>query len=556
MEAKQLDPIKEHKKLEGSRSFKETYNLYDVPRQNEKFKLGMQWDSINSKNLKKNVYNFIGRIMAIKNASILANELGMIRTAPPEDDDNERVQSAVSSFNLADKRNWERLGMDAMNEQLVDDASMSGLGVSYWYWDDELIQGNTYKSIGDIAGELVDMTDLYVANPQQIDVQKQPWCKITRDMTVQEAKDYAKKKGVSDADIEMIKPDEEEIAYRGYAQERDNQNTDKEDQLTTLMINFEMRDGQVVKSECFKRVIVEEWKELDLTCYPIAIMPYKPRKNFIYGEAEATRYLENQVTANMQISMRHKHAALMAVPKVVYNKAVTKSFSNAIGSINGVNLPPGTTLDSVIKFVQPAAMTLDVDKSVEDAINRSMDLAGVNQNLQGAARPENAAALLTQIKQAAVPIEAYKRRLYHYIQDVSKIWLEFYTTKYNMTRALKDEEGEVIQFTGTEFADINMDTNTDVGPSTQWSEITSFQMMMDMWNAEIITDPKQVIERLPQNSLLMQNDLIDEVKTKELLSQIYALMVGPENAEQLMAMPPEEQMAMVQQMMQPQQPMV
>jgi hypothetical protein len=54
----------------------------------------------------------------------------------------------------------------------------------------------------------------------------------------------------------------------------------------------------------------------------------------------------------------------------------------------------------------------------------------------------------------------------------------------------------------------------------------------------------------------MQNDLIDDVKTKELLSQIYALMVGPENAEQLMAMPPEEQMAMVQQMMQPQQPMV
>lgn len=547
---KKLDPVAEYKKLTGGRNFKTSNNLYAQARENEEFVTGIQWKGINSKNLRQTVYNFVGYDNAIKNASILANELAMVRTADSIDDDNEVVQKCLECFNLADRKNWERVGMDAMNEEMVYNASLEGLGVSYWYWDDKVKGSNTYAVDGDINGQIVDSINLYVANPFQTDIQKQPWNKITVDMTVAELKQYAKDKGVDEAKVNQILPDEQEIAYRAWEKSDYEQDNDKQDQLATLVINFKKVDGQIYKSESTKDIAIEEWKDIDMTIYPIAIMPYKPRKSFIYGEAGMTRQLENQRAANLQAAARHKHALLMAIPKVVVNENVIGSFSPAIGSVNKVKLPPNVPLSNAINFVQPAAMTIDVDKSINDAIERTMDLDGVNQNLQGAARPENAAALLTQIKQASVPLDPYRKRLYKYIEDVGKIWEEFYKTKYNTTRKMKDDDGKVLDFVGSDFKDINVSIVTDVGPSTQWSEITSFQMLMDLWDRRIITKPNQVLERLPENSINKQSELIsDNVSEEVIMSLVQALGLPEDLTSELMNMDNSEKLEVIKGML-------
>jgi len=543
-----LDAVAEYKKLTNSRNFKTANNLYAQARTNEKFDTGIQWDGISSKNLRKTTYNFVGQTNGIKNASILANELATNRTADSIDDDNEHVQEALEAYNMADAKNWERLKMDAMNEQLVFNGSIEGLGVSYWYWDNDIKTGNTFVVQGDIDGQLVDSVNLYVANPQQVDIQKQPWNKITIDMTVSELRAYAEKKGVSKEDAATIMADEQEIAYRAFEKADYEQDNDSTDQLSTLVVNFKKVDGKMYKSESTKDMLIEDWKDIDMTLYPISIFPYKPRKSFIYGEAGMTRYIENQIAANIQMAARTKHALLMAIPKIIVNESVTGSFSPAIGSVNKVKLPPGSNINtSAIAFLQPTAMSSDVDKSVEDNITRTQDLDGVNQNIQGAARPENAAALLTQIKQAAIPLESYKRRLYKYIEDTLLIWQEFYKTKYNMTRKYKTDDGEDMEFVGTDYADVLMNVTIDVGPSTQWSEITSFQMLLDLWDRNIIKHPQQVLTRLPKNSITKQNELIEDDKTEQLIMMmIQALGMPPELQEEFAQMETEEKVEMIQ----------
>lgn len=532
-----LIPSKEHKKLQDAQNFKTANNLYAQARENEKMSTGIQWDGVNSKNLKKTTYNFIGQTQGIKNSSILANVLSMQRTADAIDKDNEQVQAAIKAFTLADQKNWERVRMDDMNEQIVYDGSLQGLGVSYWYWDDKIKTGNTHLVEGDINGQLVDSINFYVANPQEVDVQKQPWCKITIDMTVAELRAYAESKGVPKDKAETIMADEQERAYRAWDKSDYDSNQPQEDQIATLIVNFEKKDGKVYKSETTKDIVVEDWIDIDMTLFPIALYTYKIRKGFIYGEAEMTRYIENQKVANIQVAARHLHALLLAVPKVVVNENMTGSFNNTIGAVNKVKVPPGSNISSAISFVQPSSMTVDVDKSVDDSIERTQQLAGVGQTLQATARPENAAALLTQIKQANVPIESYKRRLHKYVEDVGLIWLEFYKTKYNVTRKLADEEGEAVEFTGTDFKDVIMNTATDVGPSTQWSEITSFQMLMDLWDRQIISNPNQVISRLPENSIKNQDELVSEIETEETMQMLAQFIFqGLKNGEELMAM--------------------
>ena len=549
---KKIVAADEYKQLQNAREYKTANNLYSIAKQNEKFDVGIQWDGINSKNLRRTTYNFVGQTNGIKNASILANELAMQRTADSIDDDNEHVQNAIKGFNLADAKNWERLKLDSMNEQFVYNASIEGLGVSYWYWDNEIMTGNTFVIQGDIDGQLVDSINLYVGNPSQVDIQKQPWIKITIDMTVSELREYAKVRGVSEGSLKKISADGTD--YRAFDKADSKQSGDDTDRLTTLIVHLKKVDGMVMKAESSQDVVIEEWKDIDMTIYPVAIMPYKPRKSFIYGEAGMTRYIDNQIAANIQIAARHKHALLMAIPKVVINENVTGSFSNAIGSVNKVKLPPGTPLNTAMAFVQPTAMTGDVDKSIDDAITRTQDLDGVNQNIQGAARPENAAALLTQIKQASIPIETYKRRLYKYIEDVALIWEEFYKTKYNMLRRFKDEENEEVDFTGVEFADVTITTKIDVGPSTQWSEITSFQMLMDLWDRQIIKRSNQILERLPVNSITKQDELIEENRTEELITMmLQAMGMPPELQAEFTEMETDEKIEIIQGMVQPMQ---
>jgi len=555
-----LVPTTEYKKLQDAQNFKTANSLYAIARENEKFETGIHWDGINSRNLKHTTYNFINQIVSIKSASILANELSMQRTSDAVDKEDEHVQDAIKAFNLADQKNWERLDMDAMNEQIVYDGSIQGLGVSYWYWDKDIVTGNKHKVIGDINGQLVDSINYYVANPSEVDAQKQPWCKIVIYMTVNELREYAIKKGVSKEQAEMIAPDEQEKVYRAFEKNDTETTQPKGDQIAQLLINFEKREGKVYKSESTKAIKIEEWKDIEMTRYPIAIYPYKTRKSFIYAEAEMTRYIQNQVVANLQMSMRHLSVALMAIPRVVVNENMTGTFSNAVGAVHKARIPAMGSLDNVIKYVQPASIPTDLDKSVDDAVERTQQLAGVGQTLQATARPENAAALLTQIKQANVPIESYKRRLYKYIEDVAEIWLEFYKTKYNMTRMLADKEEEVVEFTGTDFADVYMTTATDVGPSTQWSEITSMQALMDLWDRQIISNPDQVISRLPENLIKNQDELVSEIQTEEELNMLMQFIFqGLDNAEELMQMFDEADMEGKQEMLQammPQQPEV
>ena len=524
-----VSATEEWKKLQVARDYKTANNLFEQSRINEKEYIGDQYEGINTKRMRKTVYNFLGQTTDVKVSAILANEITVQRTANDIDMKDPLVKAAVEAFQHFDKVNWERLDMDTMNEDCVMDGAISNLGVSYWYWDEEIQRGNTHQTSGDFDGKLVNMVDFYVANPTQVDVQQQPWIKIVIRMTVKELREYAKTKGVSEEKIQMITADEDERAYAGFEKFRYEQDeTNTNDSLASLVINLKKEDKKVIHSSTAQSVEIEDWNDIDKKLYPVAIFPYKKRKNFIYAEAEFTRYIENQKIANIQQAARHHHALLMAIPKLLWNKKMIGSFSSTIGSINPVDVPAGSNIANAMSFVQPTAMSGDVDKSIDESINRTQKLAGVNDNILGAAKAENAAALITQIKQASTPYDPYKRRYYKYVKDVMLIWEDFYKSEYSLIRVYEDpneevkegEEKKAIQVTGTDYKDINIVTNIDIGPSTQWGEVTSLALLMQLWDKGIVTDPNDIISRLPDNSIKNQKELLDKQDMKEVFNML------------------------------------
>lgn len=522
-EKKKQDPQAIWKDYENGKNYKSGENLYNIIARNERFYAGDQFKGIKDNILNPVTLNFLEQLVDVKVSTIMANQITIHRRPDELSEKNPIVEKAAKVFQESDKKNWERLKMDSMNEEGLLDAALSGLLVSYWYWDEDLISGNGFKIKGDFCGELIDSINLYVSNPNETDIQKQDWLILSFRKSVKQVKELAKKYGKSDVEIEMIKGDED-FVYEGFDKAQNEQDSSKH-QNTTMLLKLWKDTGtkKIMFCKAVKELtIVEETTELSR--YPVAIMPWKLRKRFIYGNAEITNIISNQQHVNKLESMRQLNAQLFAIPKVGFNKNMISGITNQVGAVHPVNAEPGTDISKAIHYWQPTQMTLDVDKAIESTITKTREFKGINENVIGAEKPDNYSAILAQQRAAGVPLETIKRRFYQYIEDVALIWLDFYKNKYKLTRRIvvEDEENldpngepikEAMDFTGIDYADIDLKTAIDVGASTQYSEIISMQVLDNLLDKQRI-DILQYLERYPKNIIPQQQKLIDELKQR------------------------------------------
>ena len=266
-------------------------------------------------------------------------------------------------------------------------------------------------------------------------------------------------------------------------------------------------------------------------------MNWHKRKKFIYGTSPLTEIISNQIVANQTSAMRHLHAKLMSIPKVGYNKSMVSGFSNAIGSVMQLNVPPNANISNAIHYFQPAPISFDFDKSINQSIDMTKTMMGANQNTLGESNPENFKAIVAQQKASGIPLETIKRQFYQYLEDVANIWLDFYKNYYNITRQIliENDKGmkEIVSFNGEQIKDLFLNTKVEVGASTHWSELLQIETLNAMWEMGIIKNPVQYLERLPNNLIPNKDKLIDDLKSEDEKQQVFYMLLE----EYLMSQP-------------------
>lgn len=526
--------------------------------------IGDQWKGMNSQNLPKTTYNFIGQVSNTQVSAVMSQQITINRVADELSKNDEKVNKASKIFTKLDALNWERCKMDALNEDVIMDAFLSGMGASFWYWDEDIITGNSFLTKGDFCGELLDSVNIYVSNPNELDIQKQDWIIISVRKTLQQVREIAKSYGVNQEQLELISSDETAI-YEAYDKAQNEQESSKyNSNQTTLNIKLWKENKKVMCCKSTSNVMIRKPSSIELERYPIAILNWHKRKRFIYGSSPITSIVPNQKVVNIQAAMRHLHAQLMAIPKVAINKQMVSGFTNTVGGISYVDAPPGTDVASAIRFIQPTQMTIDVDKSIDDGINRTKDLMGANQAALGESNPENFRAIMAQQKAAGVPLESVGRRYKQYVEDVALIWLDFYKNKYKLARkiVLENENKEEFEetYTGTDMKDVYLQTKIDVGASTQWSELLQIDANDNLWEKGILKDPVMYLENMPDNIIPNKQKMIDRLKEEQELAKtiptepvddqaMFEEMLSsmtPEQQRAFMQLPPEEQHALVE----------
>lgn len=578
--------------------------IHDQARINERFFVGDQWHGVNAGNEKPLTRrNIIKRIGEYKMATIGSAPIAVNYSAEgvPDTSDIEDNKTAVRKLLMGGKvpkgsasdaevsvvmnalTNYfkitaERLKYDDKKDQLLRNAYISGTGILYTYWDSDIRtglyadEGRTAPIKGDINCEVLDIENVVFGDPNNEEVESQPYIIIARRMDVEAVKREAEKYGQP---VEDIVPDGQNVFYRNSGDRGEDEPADSK-RVTVITKLYKRYDDNGIatiwgKTVTENAVVRPEWNLL-IHRYPIAKYIWERRRSCAYGDSEITYQIPNQIALNQAHSISVWAMQNTGMPKTVINgDLIPDGISNDPAEVVKIY---GSAEDmmSAIRYVAPpnygAAFINFTDAFAQNVL---MD-NGANDAALGNFRPDNATAIVQAREAAIAPMQMYQNRFYSANEDVARIWADFWITMYGK-RSIKVNDGGNIRymvFDAQRYRDLVITARIDVGASTLWSEAVSISNLGNLLMSQQISFI-EYLERLPkglipdvggllnsrkeqaaaqQQAMVQQQDMMqqaaaqpevvpDQIGDEEVLE--YIKQTNPEVYEKLMSLPPEDQ---------------
>lgn len=543
--------------------------IHDQARINERFFVGDQWHGVYAGNEKpltrRNIIKRIGeyKMATIGSAPIAVNysaegvpdttdintsnvikEQLMSGEAPTGNVSDAEVSVVMSALTDYFKVTAERLKYDDKKDQLLKNAYISGTGILYTYWDSSIRtglyadEGRTTAIMGDIGCEVLDIENVVFGDPNQEDVESQPYIIIARRMDVEAVRREAEKYGQVTDDIVL---DGQNGYYRNAGDRGEDEPIDSKrvSVITKLYKKYDKDGGCTVWGTTVTEnaVVRPEWNLL-IHRYPIAKFIWERRRSCAYGDSEITYQIPNQIALNQAHSISVWAMQNTGMPKTI---------------INGDIIPDGITNDpaevvkiygsaedmaSAIRYVAPpnygAAFINFTDAFAQNVL---MD-NGANDAALGNIRPDNATAIVQAREAAIAPMQMYQNRFYSANEDVARIWADFWITMYGK-RSIKINDGGSVRymvFDAERYRDLVVTARIDVGASTLWSEAVSISNLGNLLTAQQI-DFIEYLERIPKGLIPDVTGLINKRKQQAQQVQMTAQQQQAQMIQQQVAEP-------------------
>lgn len=567
--------------------------IFEQARRNERFYIGDQWHGAKCGNdrplVRRNIIKRIGEYKlstvtaapisvnysadGVPNTADIKTEVEEIRAdiyagnvpyGAPEAPEISVITAAMSDYFRATA---ERLKFDNKKEQVLRNAYISGTGILYTYWDSEIETGlyadesRTQRIKGDIACEVLNVENVNFGDPNNDDVQSQPYIIIAQRREIEGVKREARRNRLPDDDITA---DKEEY-YTSQTDSGEPTDSRRVTVYTKLYKEWDNTDEtyRVMAVRTTEKAYVREPWCLKLGNYPLAKFSWERRNNSIYGESEVTYLIPNQIAINRALTAAVWGLMQSGMPIMVVNgDVVEQPITNDPGQI----IKTYGSADEVaraIQYVHPPQATTPFQNLVNDLCSNTLSDAGANDAALGNIRPDNASAIIQMREAALAPMQIYMNRFYDFIEDVARIWADFWVNLYG-NRALKVEDRNGVQylpFEAERYKNLILTARVDVGAATVYSEAVVISTLDSLLQAGLITFD-QYLERLPSGIIPDVTGLREDIKAQQAAMQqaeqggqmseeeLLAVLEQqyPEQYNALMNMPEEERSAVLAQM--------
>ena len=478
-----------------------------------RFKEGEQWaaPTARTKNLPRPVFNIVEMFIRTKRASVLSQPVS-ITFSPGEVEQKRAAEAEQGAQDLTDyaKILWERTDQDQLNYDLIDDAATLGTGILHYYFDPSARGGGNVPFAGEIRGESIDPLNVIFGNPQERDVQKQPYLVIASRKSVKEVRELAKRYGVPQGLIQTIGRDEEGIGEEYEAAKCEMRGDEK----CTLLTKYYRKDGQVCFDRAVRGVDLVKGQFLappgrtPVVRYPVVVMRWKPRKKCIYGIGEAEGLIPNQKAINFNLAMLLLSVQQTAWPKLLSTPgAIRQPVTNEPGE----HLIDHSAGGGGIRYLNPPAFGATAMNLSSVVLEMSRTIAGVSEISTGEMTGRNmaASAIIALQNQAKTPIQEVQKRFWNVIRQVGQIWLEMIRCYYVLDRSISvsvEGERKTRLFNGAKYSGIDFELTVDAGPSSEYGEALS-QSVLDHFLEKGYITFDQYIELAPDGVIPFREKL-------------------------------------------------
>lgn len=539
--------------------------IFEQSKINERFYVGDQWYGANCGNDRPLIRrNIIKRIADYKLSSITAAPIAVNYSAEGVPD-NSGMQAKVDEYRedilsgedfigetddaeisfvtsiLSDyfKTTAERVKFDVKKEQALRNAYISGTGICYTFWDKDINTGlyadlkRTMPIKGDIGFEVIDIENVCFGDPNCDDVQKQPYIIVSQRVDVNEVRREAKRNRISAEDIENIKPDGAE-SYEMNAGTRGEQEPEDSKRVTVLTKfykewNNEGTGYKIMCVKCCEKSYVKRPWDIGVTLYPIAKMCWQNRRSSAYGDSEITYQIPNQIALNRASSSALWGLMKSGMPMTVVNgDTIQDAITNNPGEVIKVY---GTAEDvaGAIRHISPPAFGNQYINMLNDLANNTLSDNGANDAALGNIRPDNAAAIIQSREASLQPMQLYQNAFYSFIEDIARIWADFWLHLYGDRKLRVEEKDGVyyVPFHTERYENLTLTARIDVGSSPVWSLPSTISVLDALFGAQII-DKVQYLERMPDGVIPDKTGLLREAR--EQLAAQQEMMLAQQQA--------------------------
>ena len=540
-------------RYQSGKSYQAEMNFLDLFPLCVDFKEGRQWPPATkaTKHLPRPVFNICEKYVRTKRANILNQTVKMVFTPAEGNDDPlaaEFESKGAKAYTDFAENLWKEIDQDDLNEDCVDDAATLGTGILHYYWDANASGGHRYPFSGALRGEVLDPLTVMFGNPQETDVQQQPYILIATKVLVRDVKRMAEEEGLPESEIALICADEEEpdtYIASTFINERERK--------CTLITMYYRDHGLVRYDRATKTVVVVSGRSLTpgipdrkgkkkrdegeetpdgMQLYPIAVMPWQKRKRSIYGIGEVESMIPAQKAINWLMGMNILSVQDTAWPKLLVKPgALRQEVTNAPGEIIEDHSPQGNGL----AYLRGAGLGTGATELTDKLLDLLQYSSGVSEVVSGEPFTATmaASAIIALQNQAKQPIENIQNRFYRVIRDVGRIWEEFFKFYYTQPRQMlvetvTGEDGTVV-FVGTDFAQESFHLEIDVGAGSEFSESLSVATLDKLFDAGHI-DLDTYIELAPKNVMPFKEQLKRRIEQQREQQAVGAPQEAPQGA--------------------------
>lgn len=479
-----------------------------------------QWEGVNANGLPTPTFNVIKRVVSFIVATITSDNIKVTATPMANAVDTGSLDEMTNIVNNELAFLFEKNSIPALTRRFTRNAAVDGDGCTYTYWDAEADTGQEAK--GAIVTEIVENRRVYFGDPNDSQVQSQPWIIIEKRETVRTVRRRAKANGIST--WENINADDEVNGVDDVKR--------VDDKCTVLLMLWKDEEsGKVWAYEFTQDSSVMKPKDLGLRLYPITWLNWDYVQDCYHGQAMVTSLIPNQLFINKAWAMSMLSIMRLAFPKYLYNKSIIQKLDNRVGSAIGI---PGGDLNNAIKVIDPPAISPQVSQLIQLAVEETESSLGATSVALGDTRPDNTSAIIALQRAAATPSEMTKQNLYDATENLARIYFEFMAEYYGKRYVMippTDQMKEAAEFAGmpvparipAEF-DFSMLRNhpmllkLDVGASTYYSEIAAMQTLDGLFQRGAIT-LSQYLDRVSDDYVPKRRALLEEAKAQEQMQQ-------------------------------------